>query len=137
MTHVTFSHLKSSSSSSNEQQYSMISSSNDYTARLWRLSRSDTCSVLFSHHKHHSHPDSSNGLPLPTTSSPMPNSSVKRSTTMAGATPPRNRPFSCEVKQAQFFYQDKFVIMVSICESYILCLISSVYQGYEIFRIDV
>lgn len=113
----------------------MISSSNDYTARLWRLSRSDTCSVLFSHHKHHSHPDSSNGLP--TTSSPMPNSSVKRSTTIATATPPRNRPFSSEVKQAQFFYQDKFVIMVSTRESYTLSLISSIYQGYEIFSIDV
>lgn len=116
ITHVNFSHFKGSASS--DAQYQLLSSSNDYSARLWKLNRNDTCSVLFSHHRHHSHPDTNapaSSTPSTTNSVSMKKKPTSNSTSTAASTSSeqRNRPFSSEVKQAQFFYQDKFTIMVS------------------------
>lgn len=142
---MNFSHFKSttsssssSSSSSSDPQYQLISSSNDYSARLWKLNRNDICSVLFSHYKHHCHPDTnapSSSTPSATTSSSIKKTTSSKSTASAATNNElRNRPFSSEVKQAQFFYQDKFTIMVNFIPSSLFFKANFFYFLYFNFR---
>jgi WD40 repeat protein len=111
ITHISFSYLKLSTGP--ESQYQMLTSSNDYSARLWKLNRNDVSSIIFSHHKHHSHPDSSSSTTLPTIAVLASNSSSAKQSSAKRIANQRNRPFSSEVKNGQFFYQDRFVLFVS------------------------
>jgi hypothetical protein len=113
ITHVNFSYLKVSNGP--ESQYQMLTSSNDYSARLWKLNRNDVSSIIFSHHKHHSHPDSSSSTTASSvTAVPVSSSSSSKQSTVKRTATQRNRPFSSEVKNGQFFYQDRFVLFVSV-----------------------
>jgi hypothetical protein len=107
---ISFSHLRS-------PEYSLLSTASDSTARLWRLSRVDHCSVLFSHWQHNC---TETTLPsvepistLSTTTTPSTVNLSSRSNSSSSRKLIRNRPYGSDVKAAQFYYQDKFVLLAS------------------------
>ena len=105
---VSFSHGKT-------PEYSMLTSSMDGTARMWKSGRVESSSIVFSHYLHQCNDAL---LPSSNPSIPSATSNVTAAASLSGklskkTTSSRNRPFADEIKSCQFFFQDKFVLLVS------------------------
>lgn len=100
---VSFSHSKL-------PEYCMMTSSVDGTARMWKSSRVESSAIVFSHYLH----QCSTAM-LPSTTTNPSTTSALSTTASAAATKKvsRNRPYGGEVSASQFFYQDKFILLVS------------------------
>jgi hypothetical protein len=79
----------------------MLTCATDNTARIWRSNRNDQNVLLFSHILRQQMVDPATYSSLSTTPT---NSSTQS----------RNKPFSSEITWSKFFYQDKFILLVSI-----------------------
>lgn len=124
-----------------QPEYLLLTASKDETARIWRTSRSEQASVLFSHHRHQPSAEVAMTMTMNmlastsvTASAATSVSSAKRQTqpmaatkTLGSTSSERNRPFGCEIKHAQFYYQDRFVLLVRFL-SYLHC---SIYESYS------
>lgn len=98
---VTFSHNKPNG------QHMILSCSTDGTARLWKSGRIDSAAVIFSHTKHQP------GDLIPNVGSLTVSAATS---TIAGnytsGKTVRNRPYGDAINAVQFFYMDKFILLV-------------------------
>lgn len=97
---VTFSHNKP------QGQHMILSCSTDGTARLWKSGRIDSAAVIFSHTRQQP------GDILPNVGSLTVSSALATNTAQMSTKTSRNRPYGDSITSAQFYYQDKFILLV-------------------------
>lgn len=98
---VTFSHNKP------QGQHMILSCSTDGTARLWKSGRIDSAAVIFSHTKQQP------GDLLPNVGSLTVSAALSSTTAQMSTKTSRNRPYGDSITSAQFYYMDKFILLVS------------------------
>ncbi len=96
--HVAFSHRKTQGSSGGD--YHILSSSSDGSARMWKSSRVDCPAVNFTHWHHQ------------TTQIALSTRATRTASSGSDNILGRNRPYGTELSYSQFYYQDKFVLVV-------------------------
>ena len=131
--YLSYSHHK-------KPEINILTASNDATVRLWTANKIDQAAIVFSHD--HFPPPST--LPPTATMSTAGNNMTLLNTTSTGTrtttttttnmnTKQRNRPFTNEMKIAQFYYQDQFVLLVSYLFIFIFPLFFLFFLFFFIF----
>jgi hypothetical protein len=114
----------------------VMSSSEDGTARLWRIGRVESPAVVFSHRLSHPRLGAPgklglyNGLAALTSDDNFGGNvqvgGAKRNVS-ASSSQERNKPFGAPVVAARFFYMDKFAMIVRLSYSIVDCIYALLY----------